>query len=578
MRIIDYINILGLILGIAAIAFAIISFKRYGCEVENNGDHSIGNKKSTYIFLSIIMIIAAFMRLYRLGGVPYGLQQDEASLGYDAFCLATKGIDRNGYPYPIYPITWGCGGGSPLMIYLNVISIRLFGTGVVKLRLLPAILGIGTVFLFFHILRESFDERAALFSAAFLALCPWHVILSRWSLDSNVMPFFMLLAMFVFIKGIRSGKTIIYCLSAALYGICMYCYGSANIVIPIHLVLISIYCLVKGKISAGQLVASALTFVVICLPLGIFYAVNYLGVPEILTGVVSFNKFTASRTGEVFLSREGSILPQIAQNLKTLLKLLTFGDDSDMTCHYIPGFSTLFKYTFPITFFGIWGSIAVSEKDPGQKTMNDKTECGTEKTINALWLSMLISCLILGAVISVDISRMVMIFLPLIYFFTKGLDFIFKNARKAGICVAALLLASAVLFSKDYFQRFNGITGDIFMPGYGEAIARAYELAGDEKPIFSTYEGLSAPFVLALYYTDYDPDKFYSTVEYKDPMAEFRIARSFGNFYFGDIPESISQEEYKDTLFVVYDYELERFTDGADCRVEDYGNYHVVYY
>ena len=107
MRIIDYINILGLILGIAAIAFALISFKRYGCEVENNGDHSIGNKKSTYIFLSIIMIIAAFMRLYRLGGVPYGLQQDEASLGYDAFCLATKGIDRNGYPYPIYPITSG---------------------------------------------------------------------------------------------------------------------------------------------------------------------------------------------------------------------------------------------------------------------------------------------------------------------------------------------------------------------------------------------------------------------------------------------------------------------------------------
>ncbi len=566
MRIIDYINVIGLMLGALAIAFALVNNTRYCCD-RGSADSS----RNTYVFLSVIMIVAAFMRLYRLGNIPYGLQQDEASLGYDAFCLATKGIDRNGYPYPIYPITWGCGGGSPLMIYLNVLIIKFFGTGVVKLRLLPAVLGIATVPLFFFSLKESFSEKTALAGAAFLALCPWHVILSRWSLDSNVMPFFMLLAMYLFMRGVGSGRTLTLACSAAMYAVCMYCYGSANIVVPIHLILISVYLLIKRKIRFNQLIISVLSFAIVFLPLGIFYAVNYLGVPEILTGVVSFNKFTASRTGEVFMSGEGSLFKQILGNLKVLIKLMTVGDETDLVCHYIPEFSTLFKFTFPVTFLGILLGVRDFKRGAFRETISK------ENAANALWLSMLLSCAILGAVIEIDISRMVMIFLPLIYFFVKGCEYIYINSKRMGTCLAALTLAAGLLFARDYLVKFNQLTQDIFMPGYGEAIARAYEIAGDDRPIHSTYEGLSAPFVLALYYTDYDPEKFYTTVEYKDPEDEFRIARSFGNFYFGDIPENISEVERKDTLYVVYDYELERFSNYADYRIEDFGKYHVVY-
>ena len=71
-----------------------------------------------------------------------------------------------------------------------------------------------------------------------------------------------------------------------------------------------------------------------------------------------------------------------------------------------------------------------------------------------------------------------------------------------------VLVIATGLFVKDYFLEFNDMTSGIFMPGYGEAAKRAYEIAGDEKQIYSTYEDLSAPFMLALYYTDYDPVKF----------------------------------------------------------------------
>ena len=154
MCIIDYYNYIAtaayILLGVAALCF---SLKR-----QKKGGKYLSDSVTAVLFI-IIMLLAAFLRLYKLGEVPYGLQQDEASIGYDAYTLAKFGIDRNGYHWPIYPITWGCGGGSPLLIYMNVISISLFGTGIYKLRLIPAICGILTVALFYASLGLIFEKR-----------------------------------------------------------------------------------------------------------------------------------------------------------------------------------------------------------------------------------------------------------------------------------------------------------------------------------------------------------------------------------------------------------------------------------
>ena len=140
----------------------------------------------------------------------------------------------------------------------------------------------------------------------------------------------------------------------------------------------------------------------------------------------------------------------------------------------------------------------------------------------------------------------------------------------------AVILFAAVLFVKDYFVGFNERAENIFMPGYGEAAKRAYEIAGDEKEIYSTYENLSAPFVLALYYTDYDPVKFADTVVYKDETDEFRVAESFGNFRFG-LPEDYANYAGKDVVLILSDSELEAIGVATDCTVENFGKYAVVY-
>ena len=593
MRIIDYYNYIAT----AACAFigaaAVLIYKKgKNTDLDTDKNTADISAKTAHIILIGIILFAAALRLIGLGSVPAGLQQDEASLGYDAFAIAKYGVDRNGFAYPIYPITWGCGGGSPLMIYINVLTIKLFGTGVVKLRLLPAILGIATVYIFYLILKEiTLSYKKSLFGAAFLALCPWHIILSRWSLDSNIMPFTLGLSVYLFILGIKTEKTLIYCLSAAAYAMCMYSYGSATIVVPVHLLLISIYCLRKKIISIKQLVMAVLTFVIVFAPLLVFYAVNYLGLPEIVTDSFSFNKFTASRSGEVFLRFDSTLPSALYENIRQLLITLTIGDNDEMLCHFIPGYATLFEFTFPITFLGIFLGVFLGKKDIVNKTSEniasankesaeDTSESATDQdkrsAMDAVFVTLLISCVLLAIGIRSDVSRMVMIFLPLIYFLVKGVSFIWDRRNTFAYAVMAVILFEAVLFVKDYFVGFNERAENIFMPGYGEAAKRAYEIAGDEKEIYSTYENLSAPFVLALYYTDYDPVKFADTVVYKDETDEFRVAESFGNFRFG-LPEDYANYAGKDVVLILSDSELEAIGGAPDCTVENFGKYAVVY-
>ncbi len=578
MRIIDYYNYAAvsvyIVILIAAFFIGIKGKKNVG--LAGKAEYTVGNgqfaprngfinRRVSALLFACVMVIAAAIRLIGLDAVPYGLQQDEASIGYDAFCLATYGIDRNGYSWPVYPITWGCGGGSPLLIYLNVLSISLFGTGIVKLRLVPAVCGVLTVALFYLILKLIFEEKSyrnelSLLGAFFLAVCPWHVILSRWSLDCNIMPFNLMLALYLFLLGEKKKSTLLYALSAAAFAVCMYSYGAATIVVPVFLLLICIYGLMAKTLSLKQLVISFVTFLVVFAPLLLFYCVNYLGLPEIVTPVFCVNKFTAARTGEAFISFDGNLAAKIIGNLKSMILAVTIGDASHTLAHYYPGYAALFVFTFPITAVGFVLTVA------------EFFRAG-----NAAFLALTVANVLLLMVILPDTSRMVMAFIPFIYFFIKGSEFVVARARVLFAVVTVIVAIAAMSFAKDYFTDYNRWATSIYMPGYGEAISRAYEIAGDEKPIISTYDGLSSPFMLALYYTNYDPHKFYTTVEYKDPYAEFRVAKSFGNFTFG-LPDdfSISNEAYSGGVYVLSNAETAE-VDSSSFTIEQYAGYCVVY-
>ncbi|SEK84919.1 hypothetical protein SAMN04487770_103150 [Butyrivibrio sp. ob235] len=563
----------------------------------------IFNKVYTVLLPTAIILIGAALRLYRLAGIPAGLHQDEASIGYEAYILSAFGLDRDGNPFPIYPITYGSGGGSPLMIYLNVITTKLLGSSALSLRILPAILGIATLVVLFFLIRilsreTLLSEKSAipfqrvtgeylwlpLVSVAIMALVPWHVMLSRWSLDCNTTPFFVVSALLLFILGgaKKERGTIFYALSAVVYSLCLYSYGAATFVIPLHLIIMCIICVKSGRMTMSQVKLGVGIFLLVSLPLLVFYAVNFLNLPEIITPIFSITKFTAKRS--IFASGAG-LFPAIFVNFITMIKNMTLGNSSEQILSYIPGFPPFLAFTFPMTILGIVISF-----------IRAKGGSFMDLIMNSLFYP----SFIFGLFVEEDITRMVLIFIPLVFYLARGFVFVvdeFVTVQKSSykkhikaLAVAAkalppaLFFIGAFLFAQVYFTDYNNLSAEAFMPGYGEACAYAEDIISKEGTIFSTYEHVSAPFMIALYYTKTPPEDFLQTVHYKDPLAEFRIADSFTHFRFGlpdDMNDNLALYLAEGSVFILHKTQLPTLEeipgyDAESMGIKAFGNFCVI--
>ena len=667
MRIIDYYNIAATVLELAIVLAALLlcaggrrgkgtgsgaavdtAWKRGAAQGHTRGEKgsrpsaagSLLQGRGFWFAAAAVAVFGAFLRMWNLVGLPDGLQQDEASIGYEAFCLANYGIDRNGYHWPVYPITWGSGGGSPIMIYLNVITTKLFGSSVWSIRIVPAFLGTVTLILFFAVLLRGFGRKTALAGLAVLSITPWHVILSRWSLDSNTTPFWQLLATSVFLLAVTRrerpaqaegaadaaqrrgeipgsergshGQTALLCCAAFLFGVCMYSYGSANVVVPITLLLISIWGLRHHAFRPGQLAGCFVTFLVTCVPLAVFYAVNFLGLPEIALDWISFPKFTSSHFGSVFLALDASLPRNLLGNVKGLLQTLTVGFTDEVSWNAMEGYWTLYLFTWPVLFAGMaWGFRkwrrdrkmvcgaepyrALCSASPGSADIMDgqqEERTDAASAVNAVMMAELTAALLFTLMIQQDINREVFLFLPLVYCLVMGLRWIYHAAeetvhrRKPGHILAlaalGLILIGAVSFCKDYYGgTYNEYAASDFMPGYGDAMVYADEAANEldaasgaaedgegAAVVYSTYDLVASPFMLTLYYTKYDPYDFLGSAVYRDEEAEFRIAVSFGHFVYGLPAEDSSdlsalmEEEYWGDVFVLTRQEAEQFDES----------------
>lgn len=583
------------------------------------------NKIFTTVLPISIIIIGTIIRFYKLAVIPAGLHQDEASIGYEAFILANYGIDRNGLTFPVYPITYGSGGGSPLMIYLNAIICKLAGSSAFVLRFIPAFLGSLTLLVFFFAVKtlssESIKDSTKattmqyvngeylwipLISLTVLALSPWHVMLSRWSLDSNTTPFWLSLAMMLFALACKkqkqatsfghmgnlfSGKykkrgqilkasdrtaNLLFGLSAFVYALTMYSYGAATIVIPLHLIILCIYCVRTERMTAAQTAIGIVTFLVFSAPLFIFFAVNYLGLPQIITPFFTITRFTASRS--VFAGGQG-LLFTLARNFFVMIKNLSVGNSAEQIVNYLPGYPPLLAFTFPITLTGLIISILRAKRG---------------EALDVFWLSLFVPSFIFGLFVDEDINRMTITFLPVVYFLARGYIFVtnefvlieraatLKAKKMTAIIVKsvapALFMVGCMLFLKEYFTTYNNLSSEAFMPGYGQCCRYANDLAKGDSKIYSTYEHVSAPYMVALFYTKTPPADFIQTVHYKDGNAEFRIADSFGRFSFGlpdDYKDNLKKYLDEGNVFILHRSQLSEFAD-LDLSVYSLADFAVI--
>lgn len=529
----------------------------------------------------LVFALGCFLRFYHLTTLPDGLNQDEASIGYEAFSLAFYGVDRYGNPFPVYPITWGSGGGSPLLIYLTALSFKLFGVSIFVLRGTVAFFGCLTLPLFYLLVKEAKSSLSGLQSSPvgllgmlLLAIAPWHILLTRWTLDYGLIPFTFGLAILVLMKAARRQSTGLYVLASALAALNMYSYGSANIVIPVFL-LLSVFFLMRGKIlSVRQLFLCMLMFLLVCAPLFLFYFINVCKLPEIITPFFSVERFRSDHTASVFLSFSDLFLRgEGIKNSKELLLYLSVGVENGEYYTYMPGYWTFYVFTFPVTLVGFVVSLKRMREGRREATRKEQDAAtdlrsgshslsGTIAAEEIVFAAFLASFLF-GLTVRISVNHIIMVYLPLLYYTVCGYDAFMRVAahsrsEKAGgrrgkfdrqifLFPVLTLWVGFLFFARDYYGgRYNALCADsIFFRGYGEACVYAEEAGKKEAGspsalIYSTSTNMISPFMIAVFYTRMPPATYVKTVHYKNLHSEFLVADAVGKFRFG-LPEDIKE-------------------------------------
>ena len=186
----------------------------------------------TWLLPLFLILIGVAVRLWQLGGLPCGLNQDEAYAGYEAYSMLQYGVDSWGYTNPCYFISWGS-GMNVLESYLAMPFVALLGLTELAVRLPQAILACVSLPVVYLLLTRLFSRRVGLIGLFLTAICPWHIMLSRWGLESNLAPGLLLLGLYFLVRGLDSPPWLL--LAALFYGLSLYAYATLWVVLPLTL-------------------------------------------------------------------------------------------------------------------------------------------------------------------------------------------------------------------------------------------------------------------------------------------------------------------------------------------------------
>lgn len=156
------------------------------------------SRRTKYLGLAGILIIATFLRFYHLTTVPPGLYPDEAINGNNAAAAAATGHYQAFYPEN--------NGREGLYVDLIGLEFQFFHAPHEPwvVRLPAAIAGVLTVLGLYLLVAELFGDGAGLLAAFLIAASFWAVNFSRIGFRAILAPLFLTWALWLFVKAVRA--------------------------------------------------------------------------------------------------------------------------------------------------------------------------------------------------------------------------------------------------------------------------------------------------------------------------------------------------------------------------------------
>lgn len=220
---------------------------------------SRGQRAAIAVAVLAAVAVGGFLRFHGLADVPPGLNQDEAVNGYDAYSLLLTGRDHHGHPFPFAGLESFGDWASPLLTFLTVPAVGLFGLNVAAIRGVAAAVGVLLIPAVYLLGEEIFRRRAVGVVAAWLvAVSPWHVHLSRLAIPPTLVPTAVALSLLALLRAGRSGDTERVVVASIAAALAIGCYPTMKLYIPLLLLAaLAIYLPVVRRMRVGALVAAA---------------------------------------------------------------------------------------------------------------------------------------------------------------------------------------------------------------------------------------------------------------------------------------------------------------------------------
>ena len=165
------------------------------------------------IALVTVLILALVFRLWGLDRNGWGAE-------YYTAAVRSMAMNWHNFLYNAFdPAGFISVDKPPVAIWLQVVSVKLFGFRPFSILLPQVLEGVGSVWLLFHLVRRRFGSSAGLLSALFLAITPVWVAVNRTNNTDSCLVLVLLLATWALLKAAEEGNRRLLFLSAALIGL-----------------------------------------------------------------------------------------------------------------------------------------------------------------------------------------------------------------------------------------------------------------------------------------------------------------------------------------------------------------------
>jgi len=291
-----------------------------------------------------IVGLASALRFLRFDSLPQGIWWDEADYG-----LLVRRILSDDSFRPIYAPLGNL--ASPYLFFIAA-SFKLFGEGILSLRLVSVLAGIATVPVFYFLARRFVQIPAAMAATLLLAVSFWHINFSRIGLQGILTPLATVTAFFFLIRAWRGGRLIDFALAGVSVSAGVWAYNASNL-LPVVAAMFLAFAAVREwrllRTRIPGLILFGFAALIAISPLAM-YAVKHQD-----------EYFQRARVTSIFLVPKGDgfewrpksdWLPTLKSNLRAHLLMFNYVGDPNGR-HNLPGHRMLDDVTGVLAVLGL---------------------------------------------------------------------------------------------------------------------------------------------------------------------------------------------------------------------------------